>query len=62
MTLCTPTENIAGIEDVTVALPRLVGGTGVIETYHLPLSPEEETGLRYSAALIRDYIDQLHLS
>lgn len=59
MTVCTPTENIAGVKDVTVALPRLVGGAGVLETYHLPLSLEEEAALHHSAALIRSFIDKL---
>jgi L-lactate dehydrogenase len=59
MTVCTPTADIAGVKDVTVALPRLVGGDGVLETYHLSLSPDEEEALRHSAALIRGYIDQL---
>jgi L-lactate dehydrogenase len=59
MTVCTPTADIAGVKDVTVALPRLVGGDGVLETYHLSLSPDEEEALRHSATLIRGYIDQL---
>lgn len=61
MTVCTPTEDIAGVKDVTVALPRLVGGAGVLETYHLPLSSEEQAALHDSAALIRGYIDQLQV-
>lgn len=59
MTVCTPDDNIAGVHDVTVAMPRLVGGDGVTETFHLPLSPEESEALTHSAALIRGYIDQL---
>jgi L-lactate dehydrogenase len=59
MTVCTPTDDIAGVRDVTVSLPRLVGGDGVLETYHLPLNAEEGTALSHSARLIRDLIDQL---
>ncbi len=59
MTVCTPTDNIAGVRDVTVSLPRLVGGDGVLETYHLPLSAEEGAALSRSAALIRELIDQI---
>lgn len=62
MTVCTPTEDIVGVKNVTVALPRLVAGSGVLETYHLPLNQEEESGLHASAALIRSYIDQLQIS
>ncbi len=61
MTVCTPTDNIAGVEDVTVSLPRLVGGAGVLETYHLPLDDEETRALSRSAGLIRGLIDELHL-
>lgn len=59
MTLCTPTDEIAGVRDVTVSLPRLLGGDGILETYHLPLSADEMAALHDSAALIRGYIDKL---
>jgi L-lactate dehydrogenase len=59
MTVCTPTPDIAGVKDVTVSLPRLVGGDGVLETYHLPLNAAEGAALNRSAALIRGLIDQL---
>jgi L-lactate dehydrogenase len=59
MTVCTPTAEIAGVKDVTVSLPRLVGGEGVLETYHLPLDGGETAALARSAGLIRELIDQL---
>lgn len=59
MTVCTPTDDVAGVRDVTVALPRLVGGDGVLETFDLPLSADEEAALNRSAGIIRGYIDQL---
>jgi L-lactate dehydrogenase len=59
MTVCTPTEDVAGIPNVTVSLPRLVGGTGVLETFPLPLSGEETTQLRHSARIIRQALDEL---
>lgn len=59
MTVCTPTPEIAGVKDVTVSLPRLIGGDGVLETFHLPLNAEENAALRESAKLIRDYTQQL---
>src|SRR5438045_878935 len=30
LTVCAPTADVAGVKDVTVALPRLVGGAGVL--------------------------------
>ncbi len=59
MTVCTPTAEIAGVKDVTVSLPRLVGGDGVLETYHLTLDEGETAALSRSAGLIRELIDQL---
>lgn len=59
MTVCTPQPEIAGVEDVTVALPHLVGGAGVLETFPLPLSTQEEAALHNSASIIREAIDGL---
>lgn len=60
MTVCTPTPEIAGVADVTVALPSLIGGDGVLETYHLPLSADEWSALNHSAGLIRGLIDEVN--
>lgn len=59
LTVCSPTADVAGVKDVTVALPRLVGGSGVMETFPLPLSEYEQTQLRASAAVIRQALDEL---
>ena len=59
LTVCAPTADVAGVTDVTVALPRLVGGCGVIETFPLPLSQTEQDQLRASAGVIRGALDEL---
>ncbi|MCI0704672.1 MAG: L-lactate dehydrogenase [Planctomycetia bacterium] len=59
LTVCAPTPDVVGVKDVTVALPRLVGGSGVIETFPLPLSQTEQTQLRASAGVIRQALDEL---
>ena len=59
LTVCAPTADVAGVKDVTVALPRLVGGSGVIETFPLPLSESEQAQLRASAGVIRGALDEL---
>jgi L-lactate dehydrogenase len=59
LTVCTPSPDFLGVADVTVSLPRLVGGTGVLETFPLPLREEERAGLRHSAEVIRKSIDEL---
>lgn len=59
LTLCTPAAEVAGVEDVTVSLPRLFGGAGVLETFPLPLDPAEQEALRRSAETIRAAITDL---
>ena len=59
LTVCAPTADVLGVKDVTVALPRLVGGGGVIETFPLPLSEAEQAQLRASALVIRTALDEL---
>jgi L-lactate dehydrogenase len=59
LTVCAPTADVAGVKEVTVALPRLVGGAGVIETFPLPLSELEQAQLRSSATVIKEALDQL---
>lgn len=60
LTVCAPDPEIAGIKDVTVAMPHLLGGTGIIGPHHpLELSYLEQEKLHKSASLIRDYITQL---
>ena len=61
MTICTPRPSVAGVEDVTVSLPSLVGGRGVLETFPQPLSTEEDEALHGSAAIIRKAITGLDL-
>jgi L-lactate dehydrogenase len=59
LTVCAPTPEVAGVRDVTVALPRLVGGKGVLDTFSLPLDQEEATRLGHSAGVIRQALDEL---
>jgi L-lactate dehydrogenase len=62
LTVCTPMPEIAGVKDVTVSLPHLVGGEGVLATLPLALNEGEEAALNASAQLIRDVIDALEAS
>lgn len=59
MTVCLPTPEVAGVPNVTLSLPRLVGGTGVLETFPLPLGEQENIQLRESARVIRRALDEL---
>jgi L-lactate dehydrogenase len=59
LTVCAPATEVAGVPDVTVALPRLLGGQGVLETFPLPLTIEETAKLQASARVIRQALDEL---
>jgi L-lactate dehydrogenase len=59
MTVGAPSAEVAGVRNVTLSLPRLLGGQGVLETFPLPLSQEETAQLRDSARVIRQALDEL---
>jgi L-lactate dehydrogenase len=59
MTVGAPISDLLGIHNVTVSLPRLVGGQGVLETFPLPLNERESAALRASAGVIRNALDDL---
>ena len=59
LTVCTPMEDVAGVKDVTISLPNLVGGEGIIKTFFPNLNQSETTALRGSAQVVRSVIDQL---
>jgi L-lactate dehydrogenase len=59
LTVCTPTVGVPGCEGVTLALPRLLGGDGVLATIQLPLDESERAGLLRSAGILREAIESL---
>lgn len=59
LTICTPMEEVAGIKNVTISLPHLIGGNGIISTLPLPINDGELIALRKSVMIIKEYIDQL---
>lgn len=62
LTVCTPVPDVAGITDVTVALPHLVGREGILGTLPLPLNESEKAALQASAKIIKQAIDELKAS
>ncbi|MFN2145263.1 MAG: L-lactate dehydrogenase, partial [Anaerolineales bacterium] len=62
LTVCTPLDEVLGIKDVTLSLPHLVGGEGIINAIKMPLTEEESAQLRASAKVIREAIEQLILA
>lgn len=59
LTVCTPVDEVAGVADVTVSLPNLVGAQGVLNTCLFSLSEDEQAALRRSALVVKDAIDRL---
>ncbi len=62
LTICTRIHGVADCEDVTLALPHLVGGDGALATIPLPLNDLEQAALRRSAAILREAIESLNLN
>jgi L-lactate dehydrogenase len=56
LTVCTPVQEVAGVSNVTLSLPHLIGGDGILDRILLPLSlsKKEENALHRSAQVIKD--------
>ncbi|MBN2061855.1 MAG: L-lactate dehydrogenase [Deltaproteobacteria bacterium] len=61
LTVSTRDPKAAGIPNVSISLPRIVGGEGILDTLPLPLSDEENMALQKSAGMVRKAIDELDL-
>jgi L-lactate dehydrogenase len=60
MTVCTPQTEIADVANVTVSMPHVVGGSGVIGAHHpLVLNETENEALQASATMIRKLTDEV---
>lgn len=62
LTVCSPWPQVAGVADVTVALPHIVGAEGILGTLPLPLNEAEEADLLASAKIIKTAIDEIEES
>ena len=60
LTVCTPMEDVSGVKNVTVSLPNLVGGEGILQTFYPNLNETETSALYNSAHIVRSVIDQLN--
>ncbi len=61
LSVCARIANVPGCEGVTLALPHLVGGQGVLATIPLPLDGSESEALRRSAGILRTALESLNL-
>ena len=58
-TVCSPMDEVAGVKDVTLSLPHLLGEGGVLGTLPLPFDAEEQAQLSASARVIRQAIESV---
>ncbi len=59
LTVCSPTNNVGRINEVTLSLPRIVGGAGVLETLRPPLNDAEANALQASADILHNVLSEL---
>jgi len=56
LTVCSHITGVPGCDGVTLALPHLVGGDGVLATIPLALDATEREGLHRSAGVLREAV------
>ena len=61
LTICARISGVPDCDGVTLALPHLVGGQGVLATIPLQLDATEREGLRRSAGILREALQSLNL-
>ncbi|MBN1313937.1 MAG: L-lactate dehydrogenase [Anaerolineales bacterium] len=61
LTVCTPVAEVCGACNVTVSLPHLLGGQGILASLPLPLDEKETSQLKASADVVCDAIVKLAL-
>src|SRR5262245_60851231 len=61
LAICAHVSGVAECEGLTVALPHLVGGEGVLATIPLALDDTEREGLRRSVGILREAVASLQL-
>ena len=59
LTCCTPMQEIVGISDVTLSLPRIISGNGVQDTMIPELNTEDTQALKQSAEIIKHAITEI---
>lgn len=59
LTVSTFLSDVEGISDVTLSLPHILGGQGILARLPLPLDDRERSALRKSAETLRLAIDDL---
>jgi L-lactate dehydrogenase len=61
LSVCTRLEEVEGVRDVTLSVPHLVGGAGILGALSVPLDADERAALARSAAVIHEAVAALKL-
>jgi len=61
LTICATVSSVPDCEGLTLSLPHLIGGDGVLATLPLALAAPEGDALRRSAGILRDAVASLQL-
>ncbi len=56
LTVCTPMPDLEGFKDVTVSIPHLIGGDGILDTFLPVLDQQETSAFHKSVELIQNII------
>jgi L-lactate dehydrogenase len=59
LTVSGPTDCVPEAPNVSLSLPRVVGGDGILNTISMPLNDGELEGLQRSARVLREHLDEL---
>ena len=59
LTVCSPIPEVAGIKNITLSMPHLVGGEGIVAALNPTLALDESESLKTSAGLIQKSILEL---
>jgi L-lactate dehydrogenase len=62
LTVCARIAGVPDCDGVTLALPHLVGGDGVLATIPITLDAAEREGLRHSAGILREAFQSLGMT
>ncbi len=62
LTICSRIKDMDGVPDVTISMPHLLGGDGVIAPIRLDLDAGELAALKSSAQIICEAIESINLS
>lgn len=62
LTVCAHAEQVGDVRNVTLAMPHLLGGEGILAQLPLTLNQQEQAALEQSAAILKGAIESISLN